>query len=144
MSLLSTMDISASGLNCERLRMAIIAQNVANMETTETDGGGPYKRKVAVFKETLQRQINSNTTNANFTGGGVKIANIVEDTTLPLRVYQPGHPHADKDGFLLKPNLNLADEIVDSITASRGYAANVTVLNATKSLALKALSIGRG
>ncbi len=143
MSLLSTMDITASGLSGERLRMEIIAQNVANIETTKTNGEGPYRRKVAVFKEALQKQMNSTNPKNKFKGAGVEIANIVEDNTLPLKVYDPGHPDADQDGFVLKPNINLANEIVDSITASRAYGANVTVLNATKEMALKTLSIGR-
>ena len=144
MTWLSTMDISASGLSAERLRMEIIAQNIANIETTKTNGVGPYRRKVTVFKEALQNQINITRANNGFTGAGVEIAKIIEDTAPPIKVYDPQHPDADKDGFVLKPNVNLADEIVDSITASRAYAANVTVLNATKALALKALSIGRG
>jgi flagellar basal-body rod protein FlgC len=137
------MDISASGLNAERVRMEIIAQNIANVETTKTDGQGPYRRKVAVFKEMLQQQSGIIQANSGFTGAGVAIANVVEDNAAPIKVYDPGHPDADKDGFVLKPNINLANEIVDTITASRAYEANVTVLNATKALATRALSIGR-
>lgn len=144
MSLLSTLDISASGLSCERLRLELIAQNVANIETTKTNGTGPYRRKMAVFKETLREEISSRQSSPGFRGAGVQVAKIVDDNVPPIMVYDPEHPDANEQGFVAKPDINLANEIVDSITASRAYGANVTVLNATKSLALKALSIGRG
>jgi len=143
MTLLSAMDISTSGLSAEKLRMEIIAQNIANIETTKTNGGGPYRRKVTVFKEVLQQNIQEDS-GSNFAGQGVEVDKIVADKADPIMVYDPGHPDANKDGFVAKPNINLADEMVDSISASRAYAANVTVLNATKSLAIKALTIGRG
>lgn len=142
MTLLSAMDTSTSGLSCERKRMELIAQNIANIETTETNGEGPYRRKVAVFQEVLQQQLRSGKN--DFTGQGVRISEIVEDRSDPLMVYDPQHPDANAEGFVAKPNLNLADEIVDSISAARAYAADVTVLNTTKSLAMKALTIGRG
>lgn len=144
MSLLSTMDVSGSGLNCEKLRMELIAQNIANIETTKADGGGPYQRKVAVFKEVLQNQLNETKNPADFEGAGVQVSKIITDNTPPIMVYDPQNPDANKDGFIAKPNINLANEIVDSISASRSYGANVTVLNATKELALKALTIGHG
>jgi len=143
MTLLSAMDISTSGLSAEKLRMEIIAQNIANIETTKTNGGGPYRRKVTVFKEVLQQNIQEDS-GSNFAGQGVEVDKIVADKADPIMVYDPGHPDANKDGFVAKPNINLADEMVDSISASRAYAANVTILNATKSLAIKALTIGRG
>lgn len=144
MSLISAMDISASGLNCERQRMEIIAQNIANIETTKTNEGGVYRRKVVVFKEALQKELAGNGNSSQMVGNGVQVSNIIADDSPPIMVYDPQHPDADKDGFVAKPNINLANEIVDSISASRAYGANVTVLNATKALALKALSIGRG
>lgn len=143
MSLLSTMDVSASGLNCEKLRMELIAQNIANIETTKTSAGGPYRRQVAVFKETLRNELNRSANPGKFMGAGVQ-AKIVTDNTPALMVYDPQHPDAGQDGMVAKPNINLANEIVDSITASRAYGANVTVFNATKSMALKALTVGRG
>lgn len=143
MSLLSAMDTSASALAAEKRRMELIAQNVANIETTRTSGGGPYKRKVAVFQEVLDSQLSSHSDDG-FNGAGVKVAEIVTSQKEPLRVYDPQHPDAGADGYVEKPNMNLADEIVDSITASRAYSANVTVLNTTKEMALKALNIGRG
>lgn len=143
MSLLSAMDTSASGLMAEKRRMELIAQNVANIETTRTTEGGPYKRKAAVFREVLDNQLSGNAGD-KFNGAGVEVAEVITDEKEPLRVYDPQHPDADQDGYVLKPNINLADEIVDSITASRAYSANVTVLNTTKEMAVKALSIGRG
>ncbi len=143
MTLLSAINTSTSGLSAEKLRMEIIAQNIANIETTKTNEGGPYRRKVTVFKEVLQQNIQEDS-GSNFAGQGVEVDKIVADKADPIMVYDPGHPDANKDGFVAKPNINLADEMVDSISASRAYAANVTVLNTTKSLAIKALTIGRG
>ena len=144
MSLLSTMDISSSGLSCEKVRMQIIAQNVANIETTKTADGGPYRRKVVAFKEAMQNQLNGTNNPDGFTGAGVQVSDIVADNASPLMVYDPQNPDANQDGYIAKPNISLANEIVDSISASRAYEANVTVLNATKSMASKALTIGRG
>lgn len=144
MSLLSAMDISTKGLSAERLRMELISQNIANIETTKTNGDGPYRRKVAVFKEALKKELDVNQNSNSFRGNGVEVFKVVEDNAPPIMVYDPQHPDANQDGYVSKPNINLADEIVDSITASRAYGANVTVLNATKALALKALTIGRG
>lgn len=143
MSLLSTMDISASGLSCERKRMEIIAQNIAHIETTRAPGEEPYRRQVPVFREVVQTHLNA-AQPGSFKGRGVEVARVVADNAPPLAVYDPHHPHANQEGLILKPNISLADEIVDSITASRAYAANVTVFNATKSMALKTLTIGRG
>jgi flagellar basal-body rod protein FlgC len=144
MSLLSTMDISSSGLSCEKVRMEIIAQNVANIESTKTAEGGPYRRKVVAFKEVLQNQLTGTESPDGFTGAGVQVSDIVADNASPLMVYDPQNPDADKEGYIAKPNINLANEIVDSIAASRAYDANVTILNATKSMASKALTIGHG
>lgn len=141
MTLLSALDISTSGLSAERQRMEVIAQNIANIETTQTNGEGPYRRKVTVFKEVLQQELQGD---SSFAGQGVEVAEIVEDNAPPIMVYDPAHPDANAEGFVTKPNINLADEIVDSIAATRAYGANVTVLNATKSMAIKALTIGRG
>lgn len=142
MSLLTAMDISASGLNAERFRMEVVAQNIANIETTQTNGEEPYRRKMVVFREVLNNELNNK--HGSFYGKGVGVFKVVADNAPPIMVYDPQHPDANQEGFVSKPNINLANEIVDSITASRAYGANVTVLNSTKSLALKALNIGRG
>lgn len=141
MSLLSTINISSTGLSVERLRMDLIAENIANIDTTRTREGGPYRRKVAVFKEKLQKEFKKN---GNFFGAGVEVEKVVDDNSSPLIVYEPGHPDANAEGYVAKPNINLVNEIVDLIAASRAYEANVTVLNTTKVMALKTLSIGKG
>lgn len=144
MSILSIMDLCSSGLSCEKTRMEIIAQNIANIETTKTSEGGPYRRKMVAFKETLQNQLQAKNGAGGLTGAGVQVAQIVTDNAGPLMVFDPQNPDANQDGYVAKPNINLANEIVDSISASRAYEANVTILNATKSMAAKALTIGRG
>ncbi len=142
MSLLSSMDVSASGMNSEKLRMEVISHNIANIETTNQNGE-PFRPKKVIFQEVLQSQINANNPIA-LTGAGVRVSAVVADDSPPIMVYDPSHPHANPEGFVAKPDINLADQIVDSITASRAYAANVTVFNAAKSMALKALTVGRG
>ncbi len=137
MKLFSSISIAATGLSAERLRMDIIASNIANVNTTRTEDGGPYKRKIAVFKENLDNSINNNKL------GGVEVAGIVEDTTPLKRVYDPNHPDADEEGFVMMPNVDILNEMADLIIATRSYEANVTALNASKSMFLKALEIGR-
>lgn len=141
MRLLSSMAISASGLTAERLRMDLIASNLANINTTRTPEGGPYRRKVAVFAEKLDQAIQGS---KNFRGKGVQVAAIAEDQSPPKLVYDPSHPDANEQGYVEMPNINIVTEMVDLITATRSYEANVTALNAAKSMALKALEIGRG
>src|SRR5665647_2680889 len=96
MSLLSTMDVSSSGLSCEKVRMEIIAQNIANIETTKTAGGGQYRRKGVAFKEILQNQLNGIINPGGFTGAGVQVSEIVADNAAPLMVYDPQNPDANK------------------------------------------------
>jgi flagellar basal-body rod protein FlgC len=135
--LFSSISISATGLSAERLRMDTISSNIANVNTTRTEDGGPYKRKVAVFKENLDSAINNNNL------GGVEVAGIVDDDAPLKRVFDPNHPDADEEGFVLMPNVNILNEMADLIVATRSYEANVTALNASKSMFLKALEIGR-
>lgn len=141
MELLPGLAISASALTAERLRLDIIANNLANINTTRTPRGGPYRRQVPVFAEKLQEALKPG--GAQFKGAGVEVAAIVEDNTPPRRVYDPSHPDADPDGYVALPNINVVNEMVDMITATRAYEANVTVLNAAKAMTLKALEIGR-
>jgi flagellar basal-body rod protein FlgC len=138
------MDMSASGLTSERLRMEIIAENIANIDTTRSGNSGPYRRKMVVFHEVLDKEVYRINNKGLFPGRGVKVTRIIEDDALPLVAYDPEHPDANEEGLVMKPNINLADEMVDLITASRSYSANVTVLNTTKAVAIKALTIGRG
>ncbi|GAW92914.1 flagellar basal body rod protein FlgC [Calderihabitans maritimus] len=142
MRIFQSMAISASGLTAERLRMDIISSNIANINTTRTEEGGPYRRKLPVFAEKLDKSIQSG--NNRFRGRGVKVVEIAEDQSPPRLVYDPGHPDANEEGYVAMPNINIITEMVDMITATRAYEANVTALNAAKSMALKALEIGRG
>jgi flagellar basal-body rod protein FlgC len=133
MGLLSTMKISASGLSAERLRMDLIADNLANANTTRTAKGAPYQRKVAVFEPIEDGAL----------GGGVKVAAIESDRTPPRVVHQPGHPDADANGYVTYPNVNMVYEMVDLITASRAYEANISAFNAAKGMVMRALEMGR-
>jgi len=143
MKIFDTMRISASGLTAERLRMDTIASNIANVNTTRTEEGGPYRRKVAVFRENLETEINKQTGNIKRVSRGVKAVGVVEDDSPLQSVYDPGHPDADENGYVMMPNVNILNEMVDMIAATRAYEANVTAINATKSMMLKALEIGR-
>lgn len=147
MTIFNSLRTSATGLSAERLRMDLISNNIANVETTRTEEGGPYVRKVAVFKP--YRSFESILNNEQQKTMGVTVDRIVEDTA-PFRLeYDPEHPDAIQEegelkGYVQYPNVNPVKEMIDMITASRGYEANVTVMNSAKSMAMKALEIGRG
>lgn len=147
MSFLGSLDIGASALTAQRLRMDVIAQNIANANTTRTEGGTPYKRKTVVFEERNSKgsfaSLLSSDSNGKNTGKGVRVSGIAEDNSPFKRVYEPGHPDADEDGYVLMPNVDIITEMVNMISATRAYEANVTSINTTKSMALKALEIGR-
>lgn len=145
MKIFRSIDIAASGLTAERLRMDIISNNIANVSSTRTEGGGPYRRQMPVF---APREAESfadvfNRAQNQMSSEGVRVVGITKDTSPFKRVYDPHHPDADKDGYVNMPNVNVVAEMVDMISASRSYEANVTVINAAKSMALKALEIGR-
>jgi len=133
------MNISSSGLNVERARMDLISQNIANANTTRTEDGGPYKRQSLLIREgkgSFQNVLNDKLS-------GVEIEKVTEDNSDFKRVFKPNHPDADDDGYVLMPNVDVVTEMVNMISASRGYEANITAFNASKNMALKALSIGR-
>lgn len=134
MGMFDSMRISASGLSAERLRMDIISANVANVQTTRTEDGGPYVRKVAVFKEVLDKAGNCK---------GISAVGIEEDTSELEKVYDPTHVDADEDGYVTMPNVNILNEMADLIASSRAYEANTTVISTTKNMYLKALEIGK-
>jgi flagellar basal-body rod protein FlgC len=147
MGAFSSLRISASGLSAERLRMDTIASNIANVTTTRGSVGEdgklkPYIRKIAVFKESLDRAIDAENVNTDKLGG-VKAVGIEEDQSPLRRVYDPSHPDADEEGYVLMPNVNILNEMADMIAATRAYEANVTAMNSEKSMFLKALEIGR-
>ncbi|NLM36184.1 MAG: flagellar basal body rod protein FlgC [Clostridiales bacterium] len=142
MKAFSALRISASGLSAERLRMDTIASNIANVSTTRGEDGKPYVRKIAVFQENLNKAMASKKdSGSQFLG--VKAVGIVEDQSELRRVYDPSHPDADEEGYVLMPNVNILNEMADMIAATRAYEANVTVMNNTKAMFSKALEIGK-
>ena len=133
--------ISASGLRAQRLRMDVIAANLANAQSTRTPAGGPYRRHEVVFEATPQTGTFEDALSAS--SPGVRVARIVEDDQPPQLVFDPGHPDADARGYVAMPNVNVITEMVDMMSATRAYEANVAALNATKRLLEAALEIGR-
>ncbi|ODN29857.1 flagellar basal body rod protein FlgC [Fervidobacterium thailandense] len=129
--------ISATGLSAQRLRIEIISTNIANSETTRTERGEPYRRKVPVFQE-LVRNIGGRPEN-----GGVIVKRIYEDPSEFRIVYDPTHPDADENGYVRLPNVNIVREMVDMINAQRAYEANAMAINTTKAMITAALQIGR-
>ena len=142
MELFRSFHISGSALTAEKLRVDTVAGNLANMETTRTLDGGPYRRKTVVFAERLA--LARGGMPPVMRGSGVNVAAVVEDPNPPRLEYDPEHPDANDDGYVAYPNIDLAKEMTDLITASRSYEANTTAVNTAKSLYLKALEIGRG
>lgn len=141
MGFFTAIDISSSGLTAERLRLDTIANNIANINTTNTPAGGPYRRQQVYFEPIYQ---NSEVWQKNVTstlGGGVRVSRIIEDNAPPVMVYDPQHPDANAQGYVAMPAINIVKEMVDLISASRSYEANVTALNAAKSMSMRALDI---
>lgn len=137
------MRISASGLSAERLRIDTISSNIANVETTRGKDGMPYRRKVAVFQENLNNEINKATGKKEEKLLGVKAVGVIEDESDFRRVYDPSHPDAGEDGYVLMPNVNVLNEMADMIAATRAYEANVDAINSQKAMFMKALEIGK-
>lgn len=151
MSMFGGIDAAASGLTAERLRMDVISNNIANVNSTRTVDGGPFKRKYVVFQP---REAEKNSFSAmlegamnkgskNRAGDGVRAIGIGTDDSMGKLVYDPGHPDANVDGYVELPNVDIVTEMVDMITASRAYEANVTTINAAKSMAQQALNISK-
>lgn len=134
MSVFGGIRISASGLSAERLRMDVISSNIANINTTRTEEGGAYRRKVAVFKENYEKKLGML---------GVKAVQIEEDDADMRLVYDPTHPDANEEGYVEYPNVDILVEKTDLMTATRAYEANVDALNAQKNIISKALEIGK-
>ena len=139
MDIFTTFDVSASALKANRIRLNTISSNIANVETTSTPEGGPYKKKSVYFetkpisfKEELDTSIQ-----------GVEVTKILEDNEEPKRIYDPSHPDAGDDGYVEMPNISVIKEMVDMMSATRSYEANTTVIKSAKRMALKALEIGR-
>ena len=137
MDLISGIDVTASALSAQKTRLDIVAQNIANAQTTKTASGGPYQRQVVSFETELVRQ----------SGGAalqsVRVSTVSADPSPGEKVYNPGNPDAGPDGFVTMPNVNLAYEMVDLITASRAYEANLSFAKNARQLAEKTLDIGK-
>ena len=145
MGLFTSFDTSASGLTAQRYRMDIISQNVANANTTRTADGTPYRRKVVVFEEKGGRTSFDSVLGRvkdNYAGKGVRVSKVTEDQWTEMKkVYDPSHPDADENGYVMYPNVDIVTEITNLIDASRAYEANATAFSASKSIATKGLNI---
>jgi flagellar basal-body rod protein FlgC len=142
MDLFRNMEISASALTAERLRMDLISDNLANVNTSKTKEGGPYQRKVPVFAEVLDNYISDNG-QLIAKPAGVKVLRIEPDGNPPRMVFDPSNPDANADGYVFYPDINPVSEMVNLITASRSYEANVTAFNAAKTIFSASLELGK-
>ena len=161
MAFLPSLNIAGSGITAQRRRMDVITENIVNRETTRTDEGGPYRRKLTVFREIpnetrryanggFRSQMESmrsiffnQASNEGATKGGVMVPEIIEDQSEFIPVYDPNHPDANEEGYVMMPNVNSTTEMVDAMAASRSYSANIAVFEAIKGMAQKALEIGK-
>jgi len=151
MSFFNSMNVAATGLTAQRLRMDIIAENIANANTTRTADGGPYQRRTVVMRQAmpaafsteLQQAQGVAAAGAGPLSGGVRVSRIATDRTDGPRVHDPGHPDADADGYVQMPNINIVMEMVNMISASRSYEANVTAMDVTRGMISRTLEIGR-
>ncbi len=139
MNLITGIDVTAGALNAQKTRLDIVAQNIANAQTTRTAGGGPYQRQIVSFETELLRR----TGNGGPALQSVRVASISADRSPGQQVYNPQHPDADAGGLVTMPNVNLAYEMVDLITASRAYEANLSIVKNARQMALKTLEIGK-
>ncbi|MDR2401547.1 MAG: flagellar basal body rod protein FlgC [Deferribacteraceae bacterium] len=131
MSFFNVLDIASTGLSAQRIRVNVIASNMANANTTRTEEGGPYRKKNVIFEQVLRGEHK----------GGVRVQQIVPDTKPPSLRYEPGHPDANEEGYVEYPNINPVEELVNMLEASRSYEANVTMVNTAKQLAQAAIGI---
>ena len=153
MAFLSSMNIVASGLTAQQLRLDVVAENVTNSTTTRTEGGGAYRRKMVVFRsetgrdtfrKAMAKAAYGMAPNKGFdTIGGVRVTQIVEDPTPFKLVYDPEHPDANDDGYLEMPNIDMVKEMTDAMAATQAYSANVTAFNTLKTVIAQGLEIGK-
>lgn len=143
MSLFSSIDVSASGMAAQRARTEVLVENLANAETTRTPEGGPYRRRDVVFTEDPGLASFSSELDSAMGPGeeGVAVSEIATDNSAPEMRYQPGHPDADKNGYVAYPKINPAEDMVDLMGASRGYEANVAAISAVKDMINKSLDL---
>lgn len=140
MTIFNSLNISASGLSLERLKLDTISTNIANVNTTRTEEGGPYQKKEVVFEEAFKQSNQSLNIGMSRKSFGVRATGLVEDDT-EIREYDPEHPDADEEGYVLQSNVNMADEMIDLMTTIRAYEANATSLEAGKDMLKQALTI---
>lgn len=145
MSLFSSIDVSASGMSAQRERAEVLVENIANAETTRTAEGGPYRRRDVVFESSPVRSQFSSEFDSQLEqqSAGVKVSQIVVDNTDPNRRYMPGHPDADKDGYVSFPHMNPAEDMVDLLNASRSYQANVSAISSIKDMIQRSIDLFR-
>jgi len=144
MSLFSIMSVGASGMAAQRTRAELLAENLANAETTRTPEGGPYRRKDAIFTSAPLASPFASAFNSEVQGmSGVAVNEIVTDTSDPEKHYMPGHPDADADGYVAFPRMNPAEDMVDLMGAARGYEANVASISAAKDMIARSLDLLR-
>ena len=152
MAIMNALNVSASGMTAQRLRLDIISQNIANASTTRDENGEVYRRKTVMFAEksadsagSFSRMLANKTSGLSETvGNGVRVTAIVEDHVTAMKeVYDPSHPDANEEGYVTMPNVNTVTEMTNLIDATRSYEANVTAFNATKNMLLKGLEVGQ-
>ena len=147
MGLFQSFDICASGMTAQRFRMDTIAENIANVNTTRTEDGEPYRRKIVTFEDKTLRPSFADTladSTTTFQGDGVKVASVTEDyETDFVMQYDPSHPDADENGYVTYPNVNTVTEMTNLIDSSRAYEANTTAFDAVKAMAQAGLQIGQ-
>jgi len=145
MGMFDAINISSSALTAQKTRIDVISKNIANASTTRATNGMPYRRKMVVFRESRDNSFEGylNSISSKFNGSGVEIDYIAEDESPFKLKYEPGHPDADENGYVMMPNVDVVVEMVDLIDAQRAYEANITAINTTKSMMMNALEIGR-
>lgn len=148
MALFQSFGISASGMTAQQFRADVIAENLANVNTTRTENGTPYRRKVVSFQEKgvdrFDRYLTESRKRGSHIGNGVKVVEVTEDTTSDfIMEYDPSHPDADENGYVSYPNVNLVTEMTNLIDASRAYEANITAFDSAKAMAQAGLQVGK-
>lgn len=147
MSIFDSFSINASGLTAERYRMDVISENIANIDTTRTEDGTSYRRKLVTFEEKGKNGTFASAlakAKGDYIGGGVRVGKTYEDTETEMKmVYDPSHPDADENGYVTYPNVNVITEMTDLIDASRSYEANATAFSTSKSMAVKGLEMAQ-
>jgi flagellar basal-body rod protein FlgC len=146
MSLFSALSVSASGMNAQRVRAELLVENMANAETTRTPEGGPYRRKDVVFQSEQEQSpfasvLSDQMSSGDTTATGVTVSDVIVDQRDPQKRYMPGHPDADANGYVSFPNLNPAEEMVDLVSSSRGYQANVASMTSIKEMIQRSIDL---